>query len=69
MKLTVSCSQEQLDIIEDYLLGYGELGALPDERSWMLAQARKIHPACRIQSADLNLVEGQWDLDISLQSI
>lgn len=65
MKLIIDCSPEQMDVIGDHLLEDKELGMQPDERSWMLAQARKQYPRCKIISADLNLYDGTWTLEIN----
>jgi len=65
MKLTIDCSPEQMDVIGDHLLEDKELGMQPDERHWMLAQARKQYPNCKINSADLDLYNGTWILEIN----
>jgi hypothetical protein len=65
MILTIDCSPDQLDIIEDHLLEGGEIGMPPDERHWMIAQARKQHPTCKILGADLDLENGKWILTIT----
>ena len=62
--LRIKCSNEQLDVIEDHLLTGAELGVLPDERHWMLAQVRKLHPEAKIKSANLDLENGEWELEI-----
>jgi hypothetical protein len=64
MKIVIDCSPEQVEVIADHFLTGGELGMLPDERSWMLAQARKQHPNCKIVRADLDLEEVKWILEI-----
>ena len=64
MNITIDCSPEQMEVIADHLLEDKELGMQPDERHWMLAQARKQHPNCRILKADLNLYDGTWSLEI-----
>ena len=64
MKLIIDCSPEQMDVIADHLLEDKELGVQPDERAWMLANARKQYPNCRILGADLNLYDGTWTLEI-----
>lgn len=66
MKLVIDCSPEQMEVISDHYLEDAELGVLPDERQWMLAQARKIHPQCKIQSAELDLQNGTWVLQIAV---
>jgi hypothetical protein len=66
MNLVIKCSPEQIDVIGDHYLDGSELGVLPDERHWMLAQARKIQPSCRILSAELDAPNGTWILQISV---
>lgn len=65
MRLVIDCSPEQLDVIADHLLDGKEIGMLPDERHWMMAQARKKYPKCKIVSADLDILEGEWVLEIN----
>lgn len=67
IEMTVPVSPEQQEVIADYALGDGELGLLPDERQWMIAQARKKHPGCVIKAADLNLHDLTWVLSIELK--
>jgi hypothetical protein len=64
VNITIDCSPEQMDVIADHLIEDKELGMQPDERHWMLAQARKLHPNCRILKADLNLYDGTWTLEL-----
>ncbi len=64
--IVIDCSPEQLDVIADHLFYNKELGVLPDERAWMLSQARKQHPQCRIVSADLDIGNGTWTLQLSI---
>jgi hypothetical protein len=65
-KLVIDCSPEQLDVIEDHLLYGKDLGVLPDERAWMLSKARQKFPTCKIVSADLDIAEGEWVLNLSV---
>lgn len=60
----IPCSPEQEDIILEHALGRGQLGVLPDERAWMLAQARKQVPGCRVLSADLDVENARWELTV-----
>jgi hypothetical protein len=62
--ITVPCSPEQEDIILEHGLGRGQLGVLPDERAWMIAQARKQQPGCRIIGADLDIENATWVLTV-----
>jgi hypothetical protein len=64
LRLVVECSPEQQDIIADHFLEDGEISMRKDERHWMLAQARKIHPNCKILKADLDVINGEWVLQI-----
>lgn len=63
-RLTFDCSPEQMDVVADHLLLGAELGILPDEKHWILAQARKRVPNCRIASADLDIAEGKWHVTL-----
>lgn len=65
MKLVIECSPEQMDVIADHFIEGKPLGMQPDERHWMLAQARKKIPGCRILSADLDEMNGQWILEVT----
>ena len=64
MIITISVSPEQEDIITDHVFNGGELGVVADEKIWMLTQARKKYPGCKILSADLNIPTLEWDLTI-----
>jgi hypothetical protein len=68
VNITIDCSPEQMDVIADHLIEDKELGMQPDERHWMLAQARKQYPNCKILKADLNLYDGTWTLEIDPRS-
>jgi len=65
MRLVIDCSPEQMDVIADHLLDGKEIGMLPDERHWMMAQARKKFPKCKILGADLDVMNGEWVLEIN----
>lgn len=67
MKLIIDCSPDQLDVIEDHLLDGKDIGMVSDERQWMIAQARKQYPTCKILGADLDLENGKWILNINTQ--
>jgi hypothetical protein len=62
--LTIPCSPEQTDVIADHLIYDAVLGVQPDERAWMLSQARKQHPTCKILKADLDLENAEWILTL-----
>lgn len=64
MNIRIPCSPEQMDVIADHIIENKVLGVQPDERHWMLSQARKKFPNCKILSADLDLYEGEWVLQI-----
>lgn len=63
-ELRIKCSPEQEDVIVDHVLYDGPLGLQPDERAWMLYQARKIYPDCRIQHVILDIENAEWILTI-----
>ena len=65
MKIEIDCSPEQMEVISDHFLEGKQLGMQPDERSWMLAQARKVNLNYRIVSADLDEYNGKWILEIT----
>lgn len=67
MKIEIDCSPEQMEVISDHFLEGKQLGMQPDERSWMLAQARKQNPTYRILGADLNEYNGKWILEVTDQ--
>jgi hypothetical protein len=67
VKIEIDCSPEQMEVIADYFLEDKPLGMQPDERSWMLAQARKLNSAYRILSADLDEYNGKWILEVTDQ--
>ncbi len=57
-------SPEQEDVIADHLLLNKELGMLPDERAWIKAQTAKLAPGRRIKSADLDLENAEWKVEV-----
>jgi hypothetical protein len=67
IQLKIPCSQDQLDVIEEFLLHGLELGIQPDERAWIIAHVKKQHPTGRVTSADLNLAEGEWVVQVELE--
>ena len=68
MEIRIPCSPEQEDVIADHLLSGDQLGMQPDERAWILSNVRKLHPAAKVISADLDLADCQWVLQVNLQS-
>jgi hypothetical protein len=64
LNLSVPVSPEQEDIIADHLLLGTELGMPPDERVWMITHAQRKHPGCRITAAELDVLEGNWNLTL-----
>lgn len=65
--IRIDCSPEQLEVIADHLIENKELGMQPDERHWMLAQARKQNPKYRILSANLDVGAGEWVLSVTTE--
>jgi hypothetical protein len=57
-------SPEQEEVIADHLLLGGELGMLPDERAWIKAQASKRAPNRKIKSADLDIENAEWQVEV-----
>ena len=62
--LAIPVSSDQEDVITEHVFGRAELGMVKDEKAWMMAQARKKHPGCKIIGADLNIPTLEWDLTI-----
>jgi len=60
------CSPEQEDVIADHLLLGKELGMLPDERAWIIAGVKKDYPNGRILSADLDLENAMWVVQVEV---
>ena len=69
VELIIPCSPEQTEIIEDHLLEGRELGLQPDERAWMLAQARKKYPTCKILGAMLYVADAEWNLTLDVPNV
>jgi hypothetical protein len=59
-ELRVPCSPEQEDVIADHLFEDAELGMLPDERAWIIAQVAKRVGDAKILSADLDIGSAEW---------
>lgn len=66
IELRFSCSEDQLDIIEDHLVFGDELGTPPDERAWIIANVKKQYPTGKVLSADLDVVEGEWFVKVEV---
>jgi hypothetical protein len=62
--LRIDVSPEQEDVIFLYLTKDEPLGMLPDERQWMIAHVQKKFPGAQIKSAELDLLNGEWILQI-----
>lgn len=65
LEIKVPCSPEQEDVIADHLLFGGELGILPDERAWIKNHVQKRHPEGRVVTAQLDLENAQWIVEVS----
>lgn len=65
-EIRVPCSFEQGELIADHLLSGKKLYMRDDERAWMRQHAHKIHPGCKIISADLDLENCTWVLQVEL---
>ena len=64
MEVRIPCSPDQEDVIADHLLLGNAIGMQPDERAWIIANVRKLYPQARVQSADLDLAESEWVVQI-----
>lgn len=65
MELRVPVSPEQEELIMEFAVTENkQLGIYTDERVWMLGQARKLKPGCKIKGADLDLEKGEWVLEV-----
>jgi len=69
MIITIPVSPEQEEVIAEHFINGSELGVVVDEKVWMLAQARKQHPGCKILAADLNIPTLEWDLTIEEKAV
>lgn len=63
-EITIPVSPEQKDAIMYCVLMEEEIGMVPDERVWMVTNARKKHPDCKVTAADLDSANMQWLLTI-----
>lgn len=61
--VTVEISQEQADIIHDYLFNDGELGYHKDELQRLRRVIAEKYNA-RIKLANLNLEQGVWEIEL-----
>ena len=64
MKITIEASRMQQETIAHHALGLGELVMFPGERAYIVDQARKQIPNCRVLSAHLDVENGRWDLEV-----
>jgi uncharacterized membrane protein YkoI len=65
-EISFKCSPEQEEVIADHALSAGreEMKIQPDERAWILANARSLEPNCKVLAADLDIENGMWYVDI-----
>lgn len=65
-EISFKCSPEQEEVIADHALSNGreEMKVQPDERAWILANARALEPNCKVLAADLDIENGMWYVDI-----
>jgi hypothetical protein len=66
IEVTVPCSPEQEDVLADYILRGAPLGLLPDERAWIMAHVKKLHPTGVIKGADLDIASSEWTVKVQL---
>lgn len=57
-------SPDQEEVIADHLLLGRQLGMQPDERAWIKAQVAKLAPGKRITSADLDIENAEWVVEV-----
>lgn len=65
MKLTTSCSMAQELLISEHLLEGKELYVSPDERRRLIAWVQLHHPGHRIVSAEIDLENAQWHIEVT----
>jgi hypothetical protein len=56
----------QEETIAQHALELAELVVFPGERQWMVQQARKQVPGCHVLSANLDVENGRWDLEVEV---
>ena len=66
MIIQVPCSQDQMDIIENHALNDGEMGMDRDEKIWIVNHVRAKYRNAKIIRAHLNIPDGLWEVEISL---
>lgn len=64
MKITIEASLMQKETIAQHALGLCELVMFPGERNWMVLQARRQVPGCKVKSANLDVENGRWELEV-----
>lgn len=57
-------SPDQEEVIADHLLLGRQLGMQPDERAWIRAQVAKAAPGKKILSADLDIENAEWVVEV-----
>lgn len=63
-ELRFGCSPDQEEVIADHLLLGCPLGMQPDERAWILNHVQRLAPGAKVLSADLNLEDAEWVVQI-----
>ncbi len=64
-ELKFPCSPEQEDLIADHLIYGITFGIQPDERAWILSNVKKLNPKAKVLSADLNMENAEWVVQVS----
>ena len=54
----------QKETIAQHALGLCELVMFPGERTYMVVEARKQVPGCVVKSANLDVENGRWELEV-----
>ncbi len=65
MKLTVPCSLAQELLISEHLLQGKELFISPDERRGLIAWVGRHYPGHRIASAEIDLENARWNIEVT----
>lgn len=64
MNIIVKCSEDQLYIIEEHLFTGAQLIMLPTERIRVYEHCKHKYPNKRIRSANLNLEDAEWEIEL-----
>lgn len=54
----------QQETIAHHALGLGELVMFPGERAYIMEEARRKVPGCRVTAANLDVENGRWELEV-----